>query len=372
MASANKVPGTVLRASRPGKAPRASRPPDRRRAESRRIDGGVERLRSHVGPVRVVGPALRERPMTSAPAPAVLVVESGTPNERIVPIQDRLVVGRECAGVEEQRRLLVLDDTVSRHHCEFRLDLPEDRAVLIDLSTNGTRVNGIRVERAIPIPVRPGDLILVGETHLEFRSDRFRSGATDRRRTSRFVSTPSMALVVGDIVGYSTISEHADSSVVLDALEGLWEGLRHLLVEHQGTLNAYAGDALFAVWDADPPADGPARAVAFAQAAHRYVVEHASDLALRNADGSPVHMGWAVVVGPVAVSTLTQAQPAVIGDTTNLAFRLSGVAGRGGYPAVLVTDAVRAALGDTHRYDGPFTVRVKGRSASVDVFALTD
>jgi adenylate cyclase len=310
--------------------------------------------------------------MTEVAAPAVVVVEAGTDDERVVPIVDRLVVGRECSGIEEHRRLLVDDETVSRHHCELRLDLAADRAVLIDLSTNGTRINGVRIERAFPILLRPGDLILVGATHLEFRSDRFLSGATDRRRTSRFVSTPSMALVVGDIVGYSTISEHADSSVVLDALEGLWEGLRHLLVQPPGTLNAYAGDALFAVWDADPPTDGPALAVAFTRAANRYVHEHAPSLALRNVDGSPVQMGWAVVLGPVAVSTLTQAQPAVIGDTTNLAFRLSGLAGRDGFPAILITDAVQAVLGDAYAYEGPTTVQVKGRSASVDVFGVVE
>jgi adenylate cyclase len=311
--------------------------------------------------------------MTQANAPAVVIVEPDTEDERAVPVMDRLVVGRECSGIEEHRRLLVMDDTVSRHHFEIRLDLTEDRAVLVDLSTNGTRINGVRVERAIPIPLRTGDRILVGATHLEFRSTRFLSGgATDRGRTSRFVSTPSMALVVGDIIGYSTISEHADSSVVLDALEGLWEGLRSLLVQHQGTLNAYAGDALFAVWDADPPAEGPALAVAFARAANRYVHQRAPELALRNVDGSPVQMGWAVVLGPVAVSTLTQAQPAVIGDTTNLAFRLSGVAGRDGLPAVLVTDAVRDALVDTYTYDGPVTVQVKGRTAPADVYGIVE
>jgi len=63
-------------------------------------------------------------------------------------------------------------------------------------------------------------------------------------------------------------------------------------------------------------------------------------------------------------------QPAVIGDTTNLAFRLSGVAAREGYPDVVVTEAVRNALGDRHDFDGPYTVRVKGRRAEVPIFGI--
>ena len=165
--------------------------------------------------------------------------------------------------------------------------------MVIDMSTNGTRVNGVRIERAVPIPIRPGDRLQVGETQsCEFRSDRFlTAGQTDRRRTTRYVSQTSMVLVVGDLVGYSTISEVTDSSVVLDSLEVLWGGLRRLLMEHGGTLNSYAGDALFAVWEADPVDHAAAaRAVDSRGAAHRHVRETAPQLPLRRPTGT--RSGW--------------------------------------------------------------------------------
>jgi adenylate cyclase len=306
----------------------------------------------------------------SEPA-AVIVVEPGTPAERTVPVTDRLFVGRECVGIDDAHRLVVADDTVSRQHLEIRLDLGEDRAVVLDMSTNGTRVNGVRIERAVPIPIRPGDRLQVGETILEFRSDRFVSaGGTDRGRTTRYVSQSSMVLVVGDLVGYSTISEVTDSSVVLDSLDVLWDGLRRLLMEHGGTLNSYAGDALFAVWEGDPVDQAAGHAVEFVRAAHRHVLETAPQLPLRTLDGNPVSMGWAVVLGPVAVSTLTRAQPAVIGDTTNLAFRLSGRAARDGLPEILVNAPAREALGDRYDWSEPHTVTVKGRSGEVVVFGV--
>jgi len=307
----------------------------------------------------------------SDPAAAVIVVDPGTPAERTVPVNDRLFVGRECVGIDEAHRLVVADDTVSRQHLEIRLDLGEDRAVVLDMSTNGTRVNGVRIERAVPIPIRPGDRLQVGETVLEFRSDRFFSaGQTDRGRTTRYVSQTSMVLVVGDLVGYSTISEVTDSSVVLDSLEILWDGLRRLLMEHGGTLNSYAGDALFAVWESDPVDHAAGHAVEFVRAAHRHVRETAPELPLRTLEGSPVSMGWAVVLGPVAVSTLTRAQPAVIGDTTNLAFRLSGRAARDGLPEILVNAPAREVLGDRYDWGEPHTVTVKGRSGEVVVFGV--
>ncbi len=301
----------------------------------------------------------------------VIVVQPDTPHERTVPVSERLVVGRECAGIDDAHRLVLSDDTVSRQHLEIRLDPVEDRAVVLDMSTNGTRVNGIRIERAVPIPIRPGDRLQVGGTVLEFRSDRFFSaGQTDRGRTTPYVSNTSMVLVVGDLVGYSTISEVTDSSIVLSSLEVLWDGLRRMLMEFGGTLNSYAGDALFAVWESDPIDHAAAQAVDFVRAANRHVIETAPTLPLRSPDGRPVRMGWAVVLGKVAVSTLTRAQPAVIGDTTNLAFRLSGRAARDDLPEILVNAPAQEILGDRYDWTEPHTVTVKGRSGSVVVFGV--
>jgi class 3 adenylate cyclase len=141
-------------------------------------------------------------------------------------------------------------------------------------------------------------------------------------------------------------------------------------MEHGGTLNSYAGDALFAVWESDPVDHAAGHAVEFVRAAHRHVRETAPELPLRTLEGSPVSMGWAVVLGPVAVSTLTRAQPAVIGDTTNLAFRLSGRAARDGLPEILVNAPAREVLGDRYDWGEPHTVTVKGRSGEVVVFGV--
>jgi hypothetical protein len=66
---------------------------------------------------------------------------------------------------------VVLDDTsVSSQHCRVRPE--QGRFVLYDLkSTNGTMVNGRRVDRH---PLEEGDVIQVGETNLQFRRDRQR------------------------------------------------------------------------------------------------------------------------------------------------------------------------------------------------------
>jgi FHA domain len=104
--------------------------------------------------------------------PAYLVVNDGR-SERRVPIFDQLFVGRECAGISEPRRLVLPDPEVSRTHLEIRLDAGGDQAFVIDTSSNGTSLNGVRLERAVLVPIKPGDEIQIGYVALTFLSQRF-------------------------------------------------------------------------------------------------------------------------------------------------------------------------------------------------------
>src|SRR6202012_1253468 len=178
-------------------------------------------------------------------------------SKRKVPIVDQLFVGRECAGVSESRPLVIHDPGISPPPLEFRLDAVADQAFVIDTSTNGTLVNGMRVERAVPRPIRPGDEIKIGEVTMVFRSQRFAGAIAARapRLTRTRISQTAMVLVVGDIVNYSTISQVTDEGVVAQSLHTLWHEVGAVLSAHDGTLNHYAGDAIFAIWEASRFAD---------------------------------------------------------------------------------------------------------------------
>lgn len=79
----------------------------------------------------------------------------------VVVVEDRLEVGRDCDG------LLVVDPGVSRRHAGF--EWRDGSLVVTDLgSTNGTLVNGRRIDG--PTPVGPGDVVVVGSTELRRRA----------------------------------------------------------------------------------------------------------------------------------------------------------------------------------------------------------
>jgi adenylate cyclase len=323
------------------------------------------------------------------PIPATIVVAPDTPEERSAPIHDWLVVGRECAGVDDRHRLLVDDLTCSRKHLELRLDLDLDQAWLTDQSTNGTRLNGKRIERSVPVRIRPGDRVRMGVVELQFRSRRFagsdsETGALETStelKTIRHVTVADMVMVVGDVLSFSTIAETADDRVLLESIDRLFAVLRKILARHHGTLSNYVGDAFFATWEAgDSPesatpdaatSDAARAAVAFAVEAAETVPKVAAGLDLRDPDGGPLRMGWGVAFGPAAVSLMTGLRVTVLGDTTNVAFRLSGIAGRDGWPDVLVTGAVRRATAASFAFDPLPAIQVKGRRKPVEVLGAS-
>jgi adenylate cyclase len=289
----------------------------------------------------------------------------------IVPIFDQLFVGRVCAGIAEERRLVIDDPGMSRTHLEIRLDPDTDQAFVIDTSTNGTLLNGARLERAVSVPIRPNDQIRIGDVALRFRSDRFnavRESATDLTLTR--ITEQVMVMVVGDITNYSTISQVTDNKVIAESLNYLWHELRLVLRAHHGTLNHYAGDALYAVWELQTLPTANELAIDFALAANQTVEELAPRLSLREPDGSPIRMGWAVVQGKAALAAMTRTVEAVIGDATNVAFRLAGIAGRGGRAAVMTTDAVHAVAEARYVWGQPEQVAIKGRSGMQTAFPV--
>lgn len=301
--------------------------------------------------------------------PAWLVVDDGS--ERRVPIFDQLFVGRECAGISEARRLVLPDPEISRTHIEIRLDVADDHAFVIDTSSNGTSLNGVRLERAVLIPIKPGDEIRIGDLAMTFRSRWFTTvQGIDPKRTQARIGRAAMVMVVGDIVNYSTISQVTDEQIMAQSLHRLWNQIGVALHAHHGTLSHYAGDAIFAVWEVARFPDAASRAIDFALAANQLVDTLGPELPLRGPDGLPLHMGWGVVQGMAALAAMTRSVDAVIGDATNVAFRLSGLAGRQGRAAVLATSGIHNAVVNQFNWGTSESVEIKGRRGMETVFPV--
>jgi serine/threonine protein kinase len=92
---------------------------------------------------------------------ALLVITAGPDRGRSFPLTPgtTLQVGRSQATATQ-----LTDASVSRVHCEIEFD--GARAVLINISTNGTQING---KPAAQAELKPGDVIRVGSTEMRYQ-----------------------------------------------------------------------------------------------------------------------------------------------------------------------------------------------------------
>lgn len=106
-------------------------------------------------------------------------------------IEYRLGATRISVGSDGENDLIVAKPTVSRRHAILRRRF--GRYTLIDLeSTNGTFVNGRRVDR--PIPIRPGDEIRFGAARFAVVDGASVSGGQRRRSSSKAIGAAGIAL----------------------------------------------------------------------------------------------------------------------------------------------------------------------------------
>jgi len=95
-------------------------------------------------------------------AHTVLEVRQGGRKPLYVQLHDELELGRDCDG------LLLADDEVSRRHALFTRN--RDGVAVADLgSTNGTFVDGVRVDGHRPVP--PGSVVRLGSTEVRALED---------------------------------------------------------------------------------------------------------------------------------------------------------------------------------------------------------
>lgn len=312
--------------------------------------------------------------MSGGPSFGYIVLHPDAQGAPTVPLIDRIFVGRECLGVDDSRRIVLDDDlAVSRNHLEVRVDPESSRALVVDTSSNGTRINGIRIERAVGVPLNDRDRIQVGSHVLEFRCETVvvRGSDAGPRGTVSVDAPTTMAMIVGDLINFSTVSEQADQRILARDVDRLYKELRELLAEHRGMLVDYVGDAFFAAWELEADAEAADHALDFALAASRKVSECTAGLELRYADGSPLRMGWAATMGSVVMRLMPGLVVMALGDAVNVGFRIASISGRESRPDILATREVREAVVGQFGFGDPETVTVKGRVGEVTIYGVS-
>lgn len=169
-------------------------------------------------------------------------------------------------------------------------------------------------------------------------------------------------VVIGDMVGFTGLSEHADPERVKALVDGCLARLADVVRAHGGTVDKIMGDAILSLFGA-PVAheDDPERAVRAALAMQSSVTAYASQREV------PLQMRVAVTTGEVLVGRLRAGDDyTAMGDAVNLASRLQADAAPG---EVLVEAGTARATRHAIAYEQRGERAVRGRAASVEVWA---
>jgi adenylate cyclase len=200
--------------------------------------------------------------------------------------------------------------------------------------------------------------------------------ADDPSRLKLGGETRDMTLLFSDVRGFTGISEGLDAEGLTRFLNSLFTPLSNIILEEQGTIDKFMGDAVMAFWNA--PLDDNAHPSHACSAALRMMREM-DRLNERwreeaEADGrpyKPVKLGIGLNTGMCCVGNLgsdTRFDYSVIGDNVNIASRLEGQSN---------TYDVGTVVGESTRARAPDfafleldLLKVKGKTEATRAFAL--
>lgn len=178
-----------------------------------------------------------------------------------------------------------------------------------------------------------------------------------------------ITLMFTDLAGFTTFSEALSPERVTYLLNRHFTGMTDILLEHQGTLVQFIGDAIMAFWGAPLDDDDQAyHAVATAIAMQKAMAELREELAKE--DLPQIRMRIGIHSGSAVVGNLGSAKRfgyTAVGDDVNLAARLEGINKLYGTGIMMSSDTAR-------QVEGRIALRpvdrviVKGKSQAVEVF----
>jgi class 3 adenylate cyclase/DNA-binding response OmpR family regulator len=176
-------------------------------------------------------------------------------------------------------------------------------------------------------------------------------------------------VVISDVRGYSTIAERSDPAVLAAQLGDHRSEMTAAILAESGTVMAFMGDAVMAVFAAplapDDHADRGLAATRGMQAAQARLNSRWEEEGL-----SAFGIGTGISTGEVAAALLgseERLEYTVVGDIVNLAQRLQGWAAAG---EIVLSEATRAALRSPPEAEPLEPALVKGRTTPVQAYRL--
>ena len=286
-----------------------------------------------------------------------------------VPIGNTASIGR----TRENTVCLSSSPLVSRQHAVIRCHNGYQYQIIDLGSRNGTFVNDQRV--IVPVTLADGARIRIADNTMTF-SEEIQDTTQEHLQltvagsaSSHTLESRSVALLVCDIRGFSSMSERTPPGDVAQIL-GQWFRETSNIVSHAGgTIDKFIGDAMLAYWGHD--GEGPADCAAALDSGRKMLA-----LAAVRAwpSGEPFRIAVALHYGQVTCSNVgisADRDATIIGDAVNTVFRLEATSKELGQ-SMLVSSDFAENVPDLAGQLQDFGERsLKGKANTVRVFGLS-
>ena len=287
----------------------------------------------------------------------------------------KIFIGRFCRGIDNDHRIIIRNPTVSRDHAVVRLT--SYGVKITDLSKNGTWVNNVRMAAGASRKLLDGDVISVGGMSIRFTHPDNGMKSREETGSERTAAAPMPVFVtslVADIRGFSGFSQKSDSENVYVFLEEIFTRFSAIVNEHNGTIKDYAGDAVFAFWE-HPKMFSAEHALWACQAAISQlesVPEITRRLQAKGLELSPPKLGWGLTTGHGILSHFGDraADIAVVGDSINLAFRLSSMANKTLSASIVVCRQTAKLVRQALPLEELGDYEIRGRNGKESLFGI--
>lgn len=257
---------------------------------------------------------------------------------------------------------VVLDDpTVSREHATIEYT---DGVFVLRPETekptwvNSEPVTGMRI-------LKDEDLIQVGQQLLRFRT-------YQANTKPRALSPRDATILFSDIWDYTSLAESRPLEETISQLNEVYKGLGKVIVDEQGILMTYLGDAMMAVFGAGNEAH--AQHAEQAVRAALKMLDKLEELNVKwEAEGKPaLRIGIGIASGEVMVGDVGvtgHREFAAMGDTTNIASRIEKLT-RDFDARVLIAASTEESVRGRFKTNSLGTTEIRGRRSPVHVYEV--
>jgi class 3 adenylate cyclase len=278
--------------------------------------------------------------------------------------------------VDPEKRILVQDAQVSRDHAV--ISRRAQQLKISDRSKNGTWVNGIRLAAGASCVLADGDTIRLGGFSFQVFYPEDVTHVTDAAiLTDGTRVTPTEMVVtnlVADVREFTTFSQEHASSDVYALMKEIFDTFSTIVYNFKGTLKDYAGDAVYAFWGhtVEPISKQAVLACQAAIEQTQKLSEIRAKLSGKNIAAESLQMGWGITTGRVTMSHYgsRSADLALVGDCTNLAFRLSDLANKELSEKIVICAQTADLVREDLKLKDLGDVSIKGRTGKEHIFAL--